>query len=332
MKNKKNKAYTTTIIVLCIILALAVGLLLVLLAGSNSTKPEETAAALPQETSPSEHMSTEPLPTESVATEPIPAETQAPSIPDMTVSTPYCNLYYPADLKDSVRAAVEKTAGGCIVKFYGTAETVEEHIFSVFFAEASENSFPVGMFTDENTSMDINLELCDLPDVEELYVLQEGVNYLLDRLKENPAFSSELNQNIPEAEESGEIREEQEPADLVVKTPYCELYYPAQWKDAITVTEQTLEFGYTVTFHCLINDKKAELFTVLFAEVSDESFPIGVITADGITMDVSLELPAITESEAWSEAELELFSKLQEKVNYLMDRLKQLDAFEGINQ
>lgn len=332
MKRKQNKAITTIVIVLCVILVLAVGLLIALLASSGSAEPAGMVATAPKEEAASEPMPTEPTHPEPVVTEPLPTETEAPMILDMMVSTPYCNLYYPADLKDSVRATVEETDVGCIVKFYGTAEKLEEHIFSLFFAEASENSFPVGIFADESTIMDINLELCDISDIEELYVLQEGVNYLLDKLKENPSFSSDLDQKRPETEENEDVREEQEPGDLVVKTPYCDLYYPAQWKDTISITEQKLDFGYIVTFHCLINDKKAELFTVYFAEASDESFPIGIITVDGVTMDVSMELPAITESEEWSDAERDLFGKLQEKANYLVDQLKQLDAFEPIHQ
>lgn len=331
MKRKQNRAIKTIIIVLCIILVLVVALLIALLAGSGSGEPEGTVATAPKEEVPSETAPAEPVPTEPVETEPLPTETAPQQKMDMMVSTPYCNLYYPAELKDGVRATVEETGVGCIVKFYGTAAGLEEHIFSLFFAEASEKSFPVGVFTDENASVDINLELCDLSDSEELYVMQEGINYLLDKLKENPSFSSELNQNSPETEEEENVQE-QEPADLVVKTPYCDLYYPGQWKDAISVTEQKLDFGHIVTFHCLINDKKAELFTVYFAEAGDDSFPIGVMTVDGIAMDVSMELPAITESEEWSDAERDLFSKLQEKANYMMDQLKQLDTFETIDQ
>lgn len=329
---KNNNKKLVLVIILSIILAMLV-CFVIYMETDWAQEPSPTEGEAPTGTAPQmmEQESTEPEETMAV----LPEETAAEDTPkDLMVTTPYCNLHYPGQWQDSVRVEMESTAYGCIVTFYGSVGDQEEKLFAVFFTESSDDSFPVGIITHGGTAMDVSVELFDIvpgsgleePDADELNAMQEGVNYLIDRLEENPVFSavSQLSgSDIPE--------ETKAPAqDLVVDTPYCNLYYPAQWKDAVRYEAERTDAGYIAVFYGTVNGKDAELFTVYFAETSEDSVPVGIYTAGDVAMDVSISMPELPENNDWCEADREIFYALQEKVNYLIDKLKEDTAFEPV--
>lgn len=336
----ENKFLHTVVIVLCIILAAMIGVLIFLEVNTSANREAGFDVPQPSETESSVEKYTEPVTTEPIVSEQSTEETEdvTSHVPiDLMVSTPYCNLYYPANLKDGVHAEVEKTASGCIVVFYGQLENEDYKLFSVLFAETSDNSFPVGIFTAENTQMDVNVEMFEIPDDENAAVLQEGVNYLLDKLEENPAFSV-IGNNSEKEPSDNQMGGEEKPgqsvsnADLVINTPYCDLYYPGQWKDSIRVEKTELEYGCYITVVGIVNNKEAELFTVYFAEAGENSFPVGVLTVDGVAIDVNLEMPELHNDGSWDDLETDQFYSLQEKANYLLDNLRKSAGFVPVDE
>lgn len=251
------------------------------------------------------------------------------TLPDMLVTTPYCNLHYPGEWSSSVRTDTEITTIGCIVTFYGTANNKEVRLFSVFFAESGENSFPVGSISLDGISVDVSVELSDFApddtwntaDADDISAMQEGVNYLINKLEENSAFTS-----ITESQqENNEMTTED--AWIVIEAAYCDLNYPAQWKDAVRWDEMETEIGDIITFYGTVNAKESVLFSIYFAESSDESFPIGVLNANGIEMDVSMEIPDLPDNGGWSDTDRTLFYGLQETANDVIERLNDNPEF-----
>ena len=322
---KNNNKMLVLVIILSIILAILVGAAVYL--GSDKAKGQSPTT---ENTAAEDYSATE-EPAQQTDTAPQITEPENMDPEDLVVTTPYCNLYYPGQWQDRVRAETEYTAVGCIVTYYGTVGDREEKLFAVFFAESSDDSYPVGTITYEGTMMDVSVALFDIeqfdglemPDADTLNAMQEGVNYLLDKLEENPVFNTASQPSHGDTpEETKDITQ-----DLAVSTPYCNLYYPAQWKDAVRYEADETDAGYIVVFYGAVNGKNAELFTIYFAEGSEDSVPIGVYTADGVSMDIGVSMPELPEDNDWSAAERESFYALQEKINYLIDKLREDTAF-----
>lgn len=242
---------------------------------------------------------------------------------DMLVTTPYCNLHYPGEWSDRVRAETEITSNGCVVTFFGTADDQEVNLFSVFFAESSESSFPIGTISLDGLVLDVSVDIPEFaPDdtrdasaADDINAMQEEINYLINKLEENSAFTLAAQSQQENTESEGKNTE------LVAETAFCDLYYPARWEDAVRWEETTTATGSIVTFYGTVNAKESVLFSVYFAESGDESFPIGVLTADGVEMDVSVEIPDLPDNGGWSDVDHTLFCGLQEMVNHVIERL-----------
>lgn len=330
VKKKKNRGLKTAIVVLSLLLAAMVGVIVFLQLGKPPAEaPQVTEAATEPQAGPAD---IQPDPFEETAS---PTE-ETVNDTDLMVSTPYCTLYYPAQWMQNIRTESETTAVGHIVTFYGTAGEEEAALFAVYFAEAGQNSYPVGFLTDGGTTLDVSVELFDFdpdsPAGEDLSAMQEGVNYLIDKLGENPAFSlvspnsGLVAETQPQQEDT--LQQTEEPVrDKVIRTPYCDLYYPAQWKDAVRYEGQETEVGYIGVFTGVINGRKAELFRVWFADADETCIPVGIYSTDAVTVDVCISLPELPEDNDWTQQEQELFYGLQETANYLLDRLKEEPGF-----
>ena len=335
-RRRNGKKLKTAILVLLVLLVALVGVLLYIQENMRSAEDMESSSATIVS---GDTETTEPEQTQATGTEM--ADEKA-----LVISTPYCDLYYPAQWKNQIRTETETTAQGCIVSFYGTVEEQEAKLFSVFFAEVSENSFPVGTIDHAGTMMDVSVELFDLESsgfqgtsADDIIMMQEGINYLIDKLEENTFFTAAGSQErgtAPEANGSSDGTNAEEVkvnnSDLVVSTGYCDLYYPAAWKQAVTTETVKQELGTAVTFYGSVNGKEAKLFTVFFAETSDESFPIGILMVDGMSMDVSLALHEPAEVATWETLEADTFYTMQEQSNYLVAKLRMNDAFSALDE
>ena len=332
VKKKKNRGLKTAIVVLSLLLAALVGVICFLRLQKRPAEAPETAETTEAVQAGPENIQPDPM------EETSPTE-QTVNDTDLMVSTPYCTLYYPAQWMQSIRTEAQTTAMGHIVTFYGTAGEEEAALFAVYFAEAGENSYPVGVITHGGTTLDVSVELFDFaadsPAAEDFSAMQEGVNYLIDKLAENPAFSlvspnsGLVTETQPQQEEIPQQTEEPV-RDKVIKTPYCTLYYPAQWKDAVRYEGQETEVGYIGVFTGVINGRKAELFRVWFADADENCIPVGIYSDDEITVDVCISLPPLPEDNDWTQQEQELFYGLQETANYLLDCLKEEPGFTAL--
>lgn len=113
-----------------------------------------------------------------------------------TVETPYGTLYYSEEWKDSIRAECKELDFGMDVLFYGSIAGEEYWLYTVSFGGSAET--PAGVIeTDQGYMMDVTYELSDFaPDdswtaenKDAFCAMQESINYLLEKLQENPAFT-----------------------------------------------------------------------------------------------------------------------------------------------
>ena len=117
---------------------------------------------------------------------------------DVEVKTPYCSLFYSAKWKNNMRVEILSDEIECIVKFYGRAGDKEAYLFSVLFAAETKDSFPIGMYeNEEGVGVDVSLEMSDFvpgkrwneAEAEALCAMQEQINYIQEKLRQTPGFS-----------------------------------------------------------------------------------------------------------------------------------------------
>lgn len=124
-------------------------------------------------------------------------EATEPVCEDVDVQTTYCKLYYSGQWAGSIRT--EHILGDFTetVLFYGTAEGKETALFAVYFADATDNSFPVGAYlATDDLMVDISIEIFELENTGwtnngfyQICTMQEQVNYLIEKLLETEGFT-----------------------------------------------------------------------------------------------------------------------------------------------
>ncbi len=344
---KNRKGLMAVVAALGIVLAALVGIAVYLHLQQDSVDTHAGGLPVQSETPPNTTETTTPNTTPADTTPPhttIPTATE-PEQTDIIIVTPYCRLYYPQTWKEDVIVRTQEKEYGCIVTLLGTAGGKEVELFSLYFAETGEASYPVGVLTFAGTSMDVSLALKDLhgitdpDDAHKLSAMQEDVNYLLDKLEQNPDFTSLTQSPTPPPNPVAPTTPANtQPAttppaetDLVLKTPYCDLYYPAQWKDVVRAEGNPTEYGYVATFFGSVNGKEQRLFTIYLAEEGEGSIPAGILESDGMFMDVNVSMPSLPEDSNWSTSEQDLFYTLQEQVNHMLQKLKDDGVFTPVD-
>jgi len=102
-----------------------------------------------------------------------------------------------------------------------------------------------------------------------------------------------------------------------IKTPYCTLKYPAQWEDAVKVTEKN-DGNYTLSFVGTVDDKSFPLFDLVFD--SDTGIKLGTLNGDE-PHTISMIAYDIDESKC-DDSQAVIFSGMQEDVNIIITNLK----------
>ncbi len=339
-KNNTRKLLIIVIVVLSVLLAALLGLAFVLIRGGAEvpeTEPstEQTQAETNQPTEEQPQMTEEPA---------VP-ETTEPE--DLTVSTKFGDHRYPGIWEDQVRTEVVEEAIGGRVIYYGKVNGKESPLFTVYYGKGSANSQTIGTMKVDGLSLAVSIELNDFqPDetwsqeeIDTFCAMQEGMNDVIEHMKKDPAFSAalgtvptdptETTEPAQDGEDPTEAETTEPPAaeDMVISTPCGDLYYPGRWGEQVRSEVKKHGFGCTVTFYGTVAGRELKLFTVFFAADSENSFPVGVITVDDISMDVSMELYELEMDSSWNQEQMDTISAMQEAVNYLIEKLQENPAF-----
>lgn len=190
LKKKKRNPLVIPVVILSILVIVLAAILLWPDRPSEDPVPSETTADETQAATKTPTQTSVPTETGAVTSE---YEREA----DLEVETPYATLYYPAQWAGGVRAEVQENEIGADVLFYGEVKGREALLFTVSFGGAE--GFPVGVYeTREGYLLDVTTALSDLEldeswmsaDMDSICAMQEGINYVLEKLEEDPGFSA----------------------------------------------------------------------------------------------------------------------------------------------
>ena len=114
-------------------------------------------------------------------------------------------------------------------------------------------------------------------------------------------------------------------SDLIIETPYCNLFFPSKWNGQVYTTAKESAASYDVVFVGKLGDQDANLFSVVFGE--SEEMPIGVLTQpDGSKVTVRLNVDMF-DSTGLSPEQIEVAQSIMESSTYLVEKISDLDNF-----
>ena len=105
-----------------------------------------------------------------------------------------------------------------------------------------------------------------------------------------------------------------------IVTPYCDLYYSAEWKDAVTVKMSDSE-PFSATFIALLDGKNVSLFTIVMGNSSEQGYVLGTLKTDkGDTNVYLIDHSGETNVEFSEESQL-IYDRMCEDVNVIISNL-----------
>lgn len=257
------------------------------------------------------------------------AETTDVPQEDMKVETPYGTLYYPGKWSGSVRTEQADLGYGYAVHFYGTVNEQEVALFSVLFGHSSADAAYIGSVMNGGVSTDVYVEAVtfspddswNTADAEEIRAMQSDTDYLIRKLQAEPYFQ------MPMDEETVTVPDL---SDAALETPYCTLYYPGEWKDAVSweiTSDGDICF---VEFTGTFSGQSAAIFTVTFNEPESMGFRMGTLNDQGREIAVCLTLCDFPQDANWGDSERNLFLTLQEQAFTMLEKLKEDSRYTSI--
>lgn len=114
-------------------------------------------------------------------------------------------------------------------------------------------------------------------------------------------------------------------SELIIETPYCDLYFPSKWNGQVYTTVKESEGAYEVVFVGKLGDQDINLFSIVFGE--SEEMPIGTLTQpDGSDVTVRLNVDMF-DSTGLNSEQIDMAQSIMESSTYLVERLSELDNF-----
>ena len=109
-----------------------------------------------------------------------------------------------------------------------------------------------------------------------------------------------------------------------LETPYCKLYYPAQWKDSVDGQVIETKNGCQAIFTGKVADKEAQLFVIYFGEGTENAFSVGILKNEaGEEIEVYAELFDFEYDDTWTQEEIDTVCAMQESVNHVIAKLEE---------
>ena len=107
---------------------------------------------------------------------------------------------------------------------------------------------------------------------------------------------------------------------LVVETEYGDLYYPAQWGEYLSTSQETVGGSLSVVFSAKIGETEYPMFQVTIGESEDTE--VGELTDDsGAKRAVHMSVFELEEDPSLSAEEQQRMYAMQEDLNYVIDHL-----------
>ncbi len=110
--------------------------------------------------------------------------------------------------------------------------------------------------------------------------------------------------------------------DLVIHTEYGDLHYPEQWREYISINQESADDNVIVSFETESGNTTYPLFQIIIGNDKDGTIVGGLMDESGTQRNVCLRVYEIPENVDLAEEELSRFYAMQEDLNYLVDNLE----------
>lgn len=242
---------------------------------------------------------------------------------DLTVTTPYCDLKYPGQWKEQVKAEYSDAEDGGALTFSAQIGGTETKLFAVLFSSQMDtDGGPVGVLTGGEDPVMVSLKIYDIEpapswtdeDTETAFALQDECNYLLEHLQARTDFDMNYESYFA-------------PADPEIKMPFCTLSYPGVWGDRVWWEFKPVDDGGDLNIYGLVAADVVRLFSLCFGTDPEGSVPVGNLKVGDGQLSVSLVVPEPEETAHWTAADWDDYSAMQECINDLMASLSENPDF-----
>lgn len=318
LKKKQKNKYTGLIVTVVILLGVALGMVVFLMT-DRTAEPQPTVPAVTATvettaaTEVTEAVEESIEPTKSV---------EIVELVNGEIQTPYCTLHYPDALADHLIIA-QVGNEPYTLEFYAAMEgKAEIRLFDISLGEGSGGN--IGLVKTPAGEIPLNVTIYSLSfdesweegEIVTAYAMQDVVNEMIEEMSP---------QKTQDAQDASVIAEQPVKSDTInyieIITPYCTMYYPAQWKSMLRLEHVEEEDGiYKVHFYGQIEDQEVQLlFSIYFG--GDEGEQLGaVMGSDGIPVPVNILLAELN-PEGWAEENAKILYSMQEAANQLIAKL-----------
>lgn len=114
----------------------------------------------------------------------------------------------------------------------------------------------------------------------------------------------------------------------LIKTDYCNLYFPKEWKGDYEVDYIESEGLYIAEFHSNIGGKTIHIFDIIFGDYNEEDVvKIGTYNDNGKKVNVVGRFVPINLGDEMSEKDANKIYEMQESLNYVAAKLLEEEGF-----
>lgn len=256
-------------------------------------------------------------------------------IEELEIRTPYGTLYYPKRWESHLRV-VPIESDVFSIQFFGRVEgKTEQQLFDILFG--GEVGVIIGYLSiNETEEVVIRINSYDYAmgddwneeDKNVIYGMSEDVNYLIAELERMDNFSLTSKNNVEETKNQEELNNEVA-GEIEFQTPYATLYYPKKWESQLKAVPVEGDV-YTMQFYGLIEGKaEQQLFDIVFGNT--EGVLLGTLETQNGNVEVYVVSYDFIPGDDWSEAERNIIYGMSEDVNYIINKLYEIDTFKAEN-
>ncbi len=324
MKNKKKlSVFIYVIIVLCLLLVVVLGFRA---CGNNAEVQQPETGTTPEVVVPDEDAENK---VQEIIETPqqVVMETTAPvgyvkeefSLINGEIITPYLTLKYDDAFSDILRV-VKTSDEPYTLEFYAILEDKPAHrIFDIYLGEGVSNSIGVVKTGDGEIALGLTIyaftpdEKWSEGEINTIYAMQDEMNEMIEGL-----IPADVQESPKAPVVSTEVPEANITNFMPIKTPYCTLQFPVEWKEFLLVEQEEGDIHKVYFYGQIEGHEKILLFTILLRGDEGEQFGAIIFNDEIITVNLIVEELML---EGWSEEDSMIVYAIQEDINQLLEQL-----------
>lgn len=231
------------------------------------------------------------------------------------IETPYGKLSYPEKYSEQFSFEQSEENGIYKVSFYGeVAGKGKRLLFDIVFGETEDYKIGSINGTDVRVaSYDIDVEGFSEEEREQIYGMQEAIDYVLERLEKIKGFANPGEEVSENEEQSGIV------VMAVIKTPYGEIEYPMDWNNDMKVEQAEIDGNHVFSFTGIFGEKEIRIFDLVFGETGES--PVGYIIEGDSVIGVYFVPKEPDGSTELSESEIDNFYELQSRIDHIIQEI-----------